>query len=389
MGFLKTEVKDKEGKAVYEKNADGTDKLDANGNKIPKTINGYQSIGSDFKNIDTNLAQIADNIVNNNIVAQSIKTALNKDNNLNFFNAVGQYVRDENKTKTMLTNEDLKKAINGLTNTDPEGLKGALRDVVKNYNEKGNALGKVEFSIADGIGVKDITMVNLSNIDITNPNEIAGFLAGLTAYNEINAGSRNSMVSAIMDMLNYGNINTNAMTTQEWLNKKGSDGITYSNSLFDKTWDTYTNRRISTLDHRLQNPVADFINDVQDVIGIKLRVTDAYRSIEEQNALYAIGRDENGKVIDKTVTNAKGGESYHNYGLGIDVVAIGGKKRDIDYSIVPSNDSLVSIGKDYGFEWGGDWTGNKKDNPHFQMPFGQSWQYYYNSDLIKKEINNK
>jgi hypothetical protein len=23
------------------------------------------------------------------------------------------------------------------------------------------------------------------------------------------------------------------------------------------------------------------------------------------------------------------------------------------------------------------------------MPFGQSWQYYYNSDLIKKEINNK
>jgi hypothetical protein len=41
------------------------------------------------------------------------------------------------------------------------------------------------------------------------------------------------------------------------------------------------------------------------------------------------------------------------------------------------------------YEWGGDWPNDKKDNPHFQMNFGNGWQYYYNSELLKREINNK
>jgi hypothetical protein len=149
--------------------------------------------------------------------------------------------------------------------------------------------------------------------------------------------------------------------------------------LFDKTWDTSTNRQISSLDPRLQNPAADFINDVNDKLRINLRVTFGSRSIEEQNTLYAIGRDANGKVIGDTVTNAKGGQSYHNYGLAIDVVAMEDNNKVANFNIVPSNPSLVNIGKSYGFEWGGDWK--KKDNPHFENTFGEHW-----SDLFKQYI---
>jgi hypothetical protein len=60
LGFLMDiEVKDKDGNPVYEKNADGTNKSDENGNPIPVTINGYQSIAGDFENFDTNLAKAA------------------------------------------------------------------------------------------------------------------------------------------------------------------------------------------------------------------------------------------------------------------------------------------------------------------------------------------
>jgi hypothetical protein len=205
------------------------------------------------------------------------------------------------------------------------------------------------------------------------------------------------MASAIMDMMNYGNTNTNKMTTQEWLNQTGSDGISYANSLFDKTWDNYTNMKISSLDPRLQNPAADFINDVHDNLGINLRVTDGYRSIDKQNSIFNNG---NG------TTNASGGKSYHNYGLAIDVVAIENNGKYANYNVVPSNPSLVDTGKSYGFEWGGDWKIEMKDGsiftdtPHFQNSFRErtyndgsqyniNYRYYYNSDLLKKEINMK
>lgn len=50
------------------------------------------------------------------------------------------------------------------------------------------------------------------------------------------------------------------------------------------------------------------------VAGIPFTVTFTYRSIETQNALYAQGRTNPGK----RVTNARGGQSFHNYRLAYD-----------------------------------------------------------------------
>ena len=55
--------------------------------------------------------------------------------------------------------------------------------------------------------------------------------------------------------------------------------------------------------------------------GITLLVTATLRTIEEQDALYAQGRaGRPGKIV----TNARGGETPHNYGLAFDVVPVDG-----------------------------------------------------------------
>lgn len=87
------------------------------------------------------------------------------------------------------------------------------------------------------------------------------------------------------------------------------------------------------------------------------------RTFAEQDALYAQGRTAPGKIV----TNAKGGQSYHNYGLAIDVVEIKSGQ-----AIWNTNWSEISkIGIRNGFEWGGNFKGFI-DKPHFQMTLGYS-----------------
>ena len=58
--------------------------------------------------------------------------------------------------------------------------------------------------------------------------------------------------------------------------------------------------------------------------GFTVQISAGYRSLEEQATLYGQGRvySYNGKnysnLAKPNVTNAKPGQSYHNYGLAID-----------------------------------------------------------------------
>lgn len=106
--------------------------------------------------------------------------------------------------------------------------------------------------------------------------------------------------------------------------------------------------------------------------GITIVITDDFRSVEEQNQLYQQGRTSNGKIV----TNAKGGESYHNFGLAIDFAIETPTSEiiwDMDYDGNRNGASdwmeVVKTAKTLGFEWGGDWEGFK-DYPHLQMDFG-------------------
>jgi peptidoglycan L-alanyl-D-glutamate endopeptidase CwlK len=82
------------------------------------------------------------------------------------------------------------------------------------------------------------------------------------------------------------------------------------------------------------------------------------------------------------VTKAKAGQSYHNYGLAVDIVLIvteNGRVRavwdtvkDFDGDGTADWMEIVAIFKRYGWTWGGEW--NFKDNPHFEKRLGFTWQ---------------
>ncbi|MBN6886581.1 M15 family metallopeptidase [Cytobacillus horneckiae] len=108
--------------------------------------------------------------------------------------------------------------------------------------------------------------------------------------------------------------------------------------------------------------------------GINVVITDDFRSADDQDALYDKGRSVDGNIV----THAKGGESYHNYGLAIDFALLtveGDLVWDMEYdgngSGTPDWMEVVTIAKDLGFKWGGDWA-NFKDYPHLQYDFGLS-----------------
>jgi peptidoglycan L-alanyl-D-glutamate endopeptidase CwlK len=109
--------------------------------------------------------------------------------------------------------------------------------------------------------------------------------------------------------------------------------------------------------------VEKFINSAKDA-GIDLLVTSTYRDNESQNALYAQGRTKPGRIV----TNAKGGQSFHNYRCAVDVVPLLNGKPVWD----AENDIWQKVG-DFGIaaglEWAGNWT-KFREMPHFQYTNG-------------------
>ena len=90
------------------------------------------------------------------------------------------------------------------------------------------------------------------------------------------------------------------------------------NYIKEKTWDFHTDRRINSLHPLIREKAKEFVIRAEKELGVKLRVTSGLRTWNEQNKLYAKGRTTSGKVV----TNARGGQSLHNFGLAIDVVEI-------------------------------------------------------------------
>lgn len=106
--------------------------------------------------------------------------------------------------------------------------------------------------------------------------------------------------------------------------------------------------------------------------GIMMVITDDFRSAEVQDRLYEQGRTAAGNIV----THARGGESFHNFGLAIDF-AIKTPSADVIWDMQYDGNQngkadwgeVVEMAKALGFEWGGDWA-QFKDYPHLQMNFG-------------------
>lgn len=121
---------------------------------------------------------------------------------------------------------------------------------------------------------------------------------------------------------------------------------------------------MSDLNPKVAALCSEFINRCK-AAGIDVIITSTYRDAESQNALYAQGRTTPGKKV----TNAKAGQSYHNWRVAFDFVPIVGGKA------VWNNDELWQkcgeIAESVGLEWAGRWT-KFKETAHCQYTGGLS-----------------
>ncbi|HMV65327.1 MAG TPA: M15 family metallopeptidase [Myxococcota bacterium] len=97
--------------------------------------------------------------------------------------------------------------------------------------------------------------------------------------------------------------------------------------------------------------------------NVDMRVTDGFRSFQDQDDLYAQGRTRPGN----RVTNARGGQSWHNYGVAVDATFL----NDNGQPHWPDGGDYTQLWRRYGevggangLTWGGDWR--NPDRPHLE-----------------------
>jgi peptidoglycan L-alanyl-D-glutamate endopeptidase CwlK len=126
--------------------------------------------------------------------------------------------------------------------------------------------------------------------------------------------------------------------------------------------------RIAPLFPPLIEKANDFITQCA-ALGVDILITQSLRTWQEQDALYAQGRTTVGKIV----TNARGGQSYHNFGLAYDIVPVGPNGQLLWDTDNPAWATAEGIGRNLGLELGADWTGFK-DIPHYELTGGVSLQ---------------
>lgn len=150
--------------------------------------------------------------------------------------------------------------------------------------------------------------------------------------------------------------------------------------------DQITLQRIQTLHPKIRQEVLELYkkaNNIELGKGCRLRFSYTFRTHEEQDSLFAQGRTKPGKIV----TNAKGGQSIHNYGLAFDIVMLYDKdgdgkfeevswdtKRDGDKDGIPDWLEVTKMFVSSGYTNGFITNGKKWDLPHFQKDFGLSWR---------------
>jgi len=111
--------------------------------------------------------------------------------------------------------------------------------------------------------------------------------------------------------------------------------------------------------------------DLCSLAGLAILVTQGVRTWEEQDVLFARGRTVPPIGASNIVTKARGGQSYHNFGLAFDIIVLDSMGKTDWNTSHPGWRRAAEAGRSVGLEWGGDWKGFK-DIPHFQYTGGLS-----------------
>lgn len=133
----------------------------------------------------------------------------------------------------------------------------------------------------------------------------------------------------------------------------------------DGKLDARSDKQIRSLEAPVGEAARQFILQARANWG-DVRITDGYRTYEEQNAKYAQGRTAPGRKV----TNVAAGNSNHNFAVAFDIGVFTVRNHHdcyLDESHV--YDLAGPLGKSFGLAWGGDWH-NPVDKPHYEWPHG-------------------
>ena len=95
--------------------------------------------------------------------------------------------------------------------------------------------------------------------------------------------------------------------------------------------------------------------------NLDARISTAFRSWDEEDRLYAQGRTIPGSIV----TNSRGGDSYHNWGLAFDAEPYENGKISND---IKKYKRMGQLGQQVGLKWGGTFI-SIVDFPHYQYTF--------------------
>lgn len=123
--------------------------------------------------------------------------------------------------------------------------------------------------------------------------------------------------------------------------------------------DSNSEKRLAQVHPKLAEKVRELIS-ARAAMGADVRAVQGLRTWAEQDMLYAQGRTRKGP----RVTNAKGGQSYHNFGLAVDLCPFrDGKPQWNDGA---GFGFIGAVAMQLGLDWGGSWK-RFPDRPHVQL----------------------
>ena len=123
-------------------------------------------------------------------------------------------------------------------------------------------------------------------------------------------------------------------------------------------------RRLEDLHPALERGARELSRRMAEAGFLHVGVSSTFRDHTHQDWLFAQGRTRSGNIV----TNASGGQSWHNWRLAFDIFQ---NIRGQEWNNPQFFETAGRIWQDMGGEWGGSWTGFV-DRPHMQYTGGLS-----------------
>ena len=135
------------------------------------------------------------------------------------------------------------------------------------------------------------------------------------------------------------------------------------------TFDPRSEAQLRTLLPATQRAARAFLTRARDGLGgFEVKILSGTRTYAEQNALYEKGRSRPGP----RVTNARGGQSNHNFGIAFDIgIFQNGRFLEGNNAAEERVYKQLAQVAGEGLEWGGNWR-SFPDQPHYQLALGQT-----------------